>query len=181
MYVNICKVQVWNVKKNPAHFISCCAPKEQITHNGVSLPILAAADKTQISDPSSPAHLFRISRRTRNLRDSMIHKILPNLSWSAAKMCLFYCWIALKPSKCFCFQTDTSQGVVEKPWNSYQGGTLTSIVTFKTGITRCLFKIFSSNLHHRPNAITNHTFSLYNLSILQCDLMSIQDDVSTTK
>ena len=146
-------------KENPAHFISCCAPKEQITHNRVSLPILAAADKNQISDPSSPAHLFRISRRTRNLRDSMIHKILPNLSWSTAKMCLFYCWIALKPSKCFCFQTDTSQGVVEKPWNSYQGGTLTSIVTFKTDITRCLFKIFSSNLHYRPNAITNHTFS----------------------
>ena len=168
-------------KKNPAHFISCSAPKEQITHNGVSLPILTAADKTQISDPSSPAHPFRISRRTRNLRDSMIHKILPNLSWSAAKMCLFYCWIALKPSKCFCFQTDTSQGVVEKPWNSYQGGTLTSIVTFKTGITRCLFKIFSSNLHYRPNAITNHTFSLYNFSILQCDLMSIQDEVSTSK
>ena len=141
MYVNICKVQVWNVKKNPAHFISCCAPKEQITHNGVSLPILAAADKTQISDPSSPAHLFRTSRRTRNLRDSMIHKILPNLSWSAAKMCLFYCWIALKPSKCFCFQTDTSQGVVEKPWNSYQGGTLTSTVTFLTwnSITRLAF------------------------------------------
>ena len=133
------------------------------------------------SDPSSPAHLFRISRRTRNLRYSMIHKILPDLSWSAAKMCLFYCWIALKPSKCFCFQTDTSQGVVEKPWNSYQGGTLTSIVTFKTGITRCLFKIFSSNLHYRPNAITNHTFSLYNFSILQCDLMSIQDEVSTSK
>ena len=97
--------------------------------------------QNSISDPSSPAHLFRISRRTRNLRDSMIHKILPNLSWSAAKMCLFYCWIALKPSKCFCFQTDTSQGVVEKPWNSYQGGTLTSTVTFLTwnSITRLAF------------------------------------------
>ena len=96
------------------------------------------AQRSLLANPSKKLkfqtrhHLFRISRRTRNLRDSMMHKILPNLSWSAAKMCLFYCWIALKPSKCFCFQTDTSQGVVEKPWNSYQGGTLTSTVTFLT-------------------------------------------------
>ena len=163
-------------KENPAHFISCCAPKEQITHNGVSLPILAAADKTQISDPSLPAHLFRISRRTRNLRDSMIHKILPNLSWSAAKMCLFYCWIALKPSKCFCFQTDTSQGVVEKPWNSYQGGTLTSTVTFLTwnSITRLAFWRDSFYLKQASPGVYSKYF--HQISII--DRMQLQTTLS---
>ena len=141
MYVNICKVQVWNVKKKSCsfYFMPCSKRTNHAQRSLLANP--RGCRQNSNLDPSSPAHLFRISRRTRNLRDSMIHKILPNLSWSAAKMCLFYCWIALKPSKCFCFQTDTSQGVVEKLWNSYQGGTLTSTVTFLTwnSITRLAF------------------------------------------
>ena len=84
--------------------ISYSALKEQITHNGVSQPTLTFADKTQISYLLSPAYQFRMSRGTRNLTDLMIPKIFSNLSWSAAKMCLFCGRIALKPLKCLCFK-----------------------------------------------------------------------------
>ena len=84
--------------------ISYSALKEQITHNGVSRPTLTLADKTQISYLLSPAYQFRMSRGTRNLTDLMIPKIFSNLSWSAAKMCLFCGRIALKPLKCLCFK-----------------------------------------------------------------------------
>ena len=104
LYLRTKDMQSSKAKKNPAHLISYCALKEQITHNGVSRSSLTPADKTQISYLLSPAYPFRMFRGTRNLADLMTPKIFSNLSWSAAKMCLFCGRIVLKTLKCLCFK-----------------------------------------------------------------------------
>ena len=80
LYLRTKDMQSSNVKKNPAHLISYCALKEQITHNGVSRSSLTPADETQISYLLSPAYPFRMFRGTRNLADLMTPKIFSNLS-----------------------------------------------------------------------------------------------------